>query len=79
MANSNSRICIVSSEFLQSMEHNSIPTASEISDVYTVAMQDCTGIVVSKEVILGKHAINCAKFLTKIVEETNENKLSLSR
>ena len=64
---------IVATDFLHSMEDNSRPTRSEISDIYNAVMDNCDAIMLSGETTIGKYPIEVVDTLTKVIMSAEED------
>ena len=67
------KTAIVATDFLHSMEENSRPTRSEISDIYNAVMDNCDAIMLSGETTIGKYPIEVIGTLTKVIISAEED------
>jgi len=64
---------IVATDFLHSMEDNSRPARSEISDIYNAVMDSCDAIMLSGETTIGKYPLEVVDTLTKVIVSAEED------
>ena len=69
-----SKICIVSTEMLSSMEEKIRPTRAEVSDVSNAVIDGVDAVTLNGETAIGLYPIESVQMMTKIIEET-ENTL----
>ena len=67
------KTAIVATDFLHSMEENSRPARSEISDIYNAVMDKCDAIMLSGETTIGNYPIEVVETLTKVIESAEED------
>ena len=67
------KISIVATDFLHSMEENSRPARSEISDIYNAVMDNCDAIMLSGETTIGKYPIEVVETLSKVIASAEED------
>ena len=72
-AREHEKIAIVATDFLHTMEENSHPTRSEISDIYNAVMDKCDAIMLSGETTVGLHPIEAVETLSKIIISAEED------
>ena len=67
------KTAIVATDFLHSMEENTRPTRSEISDIYNAVMDNCDAIMLSGETTIGKYPVEVVDTLTKVILSAEED------
>ena len=67
------KTAIVATDFLHSMEDNSRPARSEISDIYNAVMDNCDAIMLSGETTIGNYPVEVVETLTKVVLSAEED------
>ncbi len=67
------KTAIVATDFLHSMEDNSRPTRSEISDIYNAVMDNCDAIMLSGETTIGKYPVEVVDTLAKVIMSAEED------
>ena len=67
------KVGIVATDFLMSMEENSRPSRSEISDIYNAVMDNSDAILLSGETTVGKHPVLVVDTLSKIIISAEED------
>ena len=67
------KTAIVATDFLHSMEENSRPTRSEISDIYNAVMDNCDAIMLSGETTIGKYPLEVVDTLSKVIMSAEED------
>lgn len=68
-----SKISIVATEMMSSMEHNERPTRAEVSDVATAVSEAVDAVMLSGETTIGKYPIETLSMMSKIVETAEED------
>ena len=71
LCNNNAKIVMVASDILASMRHNATPTRAEVSDIANATLDGADGVVLSKELAMGKYAsrgLNLAKMTIANIE-----------
>lgn len=66
----NKKIAIVSTQMLNSMTHQSIPTRAEVSDVALAVMQNASALMLSNETAVGNFPIKTTETMGKIIQTT---------
>lgn len=67
------KTAIVATDFLHTMEENTHPSRSEISDIYNAVMDKCDAIMLSGETTIGNHPIEAVDTLSKIIISAEED------
>ena len=67
------KTAIVATDFLHSMEENSRPARSEVSDIYNAVMDRCDAIMLSGETTIGNYPLEVVETLTKVIESAEED------
>ena len=67
------KIAIVATDFLHTMEENTHPSRSEISDIYNAVMDKCDAIMLSGETTIGNHPVEAVLTLSKIINSAEED------
>ena len=67
------KTAIVATDFLHSMEDNSRPARSEVSDIYNAVMDNCDAILLSGETTIGKYPIEVVDTLSKVITSAEED------
>ncbi len=65
------KIFMVASEILGSMRNNPTPTRAEVSDIANAVRDGVDAVVLSEEVMLGKHALRAAETLDRVVADAD--------
>ncbi len=68
-----SKISIVATEMMSSMEKNERPTRAEVSDVATAVNEAVDAVMLSGETTIGKYPIETLRLMSKIVETAEED------
>lgn len=72
-ANEYEKTSIVATDFLASMEEDTRPMRSEISDIYNAVESRCDAILLSGETTIGKHPVLVVDTLSKIISSSEED------
>ena len=67
------KTAIVATDFLHSMEENTRPSRSEVSDIYNAVMDNCDAILLSGEVAIGKYPVETVEMLSKTIVSAEED------
>lgn len=67
------KVAIVATDFLHTMEENTHPSRSEISDIYNAVMDKCDAIMLSGETTIGNHPVEAVEALSKIITSAEED------
>lgn len=67
------KVSIVATDFLLSMEENTRPSRSEISDIYNAVMDKCDAILLSGETTIGKYPLEVVETLTNALVSAEED------
>ena len=67
------KVGIVATDFLMSMEENTRPSRSEISDIYNAVMEGCDAILLSGETTIGKYPVLAVDTLSKVIQSAEED------
>ncbi len=72
-AREHGKICIVATEMLESMKHNSRPTRAEITDVANAVLDGTDAIMLSGETTVGEYPIETVSYMASIAEDTENH------
>ena len=67
----------VATNLLETMINDLSPTRAESHDIYSTLKQGAFGLVLAAETAVGKHPIECVKFLKKCIKNFNKMKNNL--
>lgn len=67
------KICIVATEMLESMKHNSRPTRAEVTDVANAVLDGTDAIMLSGETTVGEYPIETVSYMASIAEDTENH------
>lgn len=67
------KISIIATDFLMTMENNSIPSRSEVSDIYNAVMDKCDAVMLSGETTIGEYPVECVKTMNKVILSAEED------
>ena len=65
---------IVATHLLESMINNPTPTRAEVTDVANAVYEGADALMLSGETSIGKHPVECVKFLKSISKKTEKFK-----
>lgn len=68
-----SKVSIVATEMMSSMEQNERPTRAEVSDVATAVSEAVDAVMLSGETTIGKYPVETLSMMSKIVETAEED------
>ena len=68
-----SKISIVATEMLSSMENNIIPTRAEVSDIANAVCDGVDAVMLSGETTIGKYPVGTVIMMNKIIESSEED------
>lgn len=68
-----SKISIVATEMLSSMEHKSRPTRAEVSDVANAVLDGVDALMLSGETAIGENPVNTVITMKNIIESTEQS------
>lgn len=66
---SKNRRFMVVTQMLASMEHSTVPTRAEVSDIYNAACDGATSVMVTGETAIGDFPVDVIRFLSKTIYE----------
>lgn len=72
-AREHGKICIVATEMLESMKHNSRPTRAEVTDVANAVLDGTDAIMLSGETTTGEYPVETVSFMASIAKDTEEH------
>lgn len=61
----------VATNLLESMITNSAPTRAEVNDIFNTLQDGADGLVLAAETAIGKHPINCAVMVSKMIKQSS--------
>ncbi len=67
------KICIVATQMLATMEHNSTPTRAEVSDVANAVVEGVDAVMLSDETAVGKYPLEALETMNKIIQNMEAN------
>lgn len=60
---------MVVTQMLASMEHSSVPTRAEVSDIFNAVLDGCSSVMVTGETAVGDYPVEVIKYLANTVRE----------
>lgn len=68
-----SKISVIATEMLSSMENNILPTRAEVSDIASAVLDGVDTVMLSGETTIGKYPVGTITMMNKIIESSEED------
>jgi ATP sulfurylase len=68
----------VATNLLESMITSPTPTRAEVNDIYNTLLDGADGLVLAAETAIGKHPVECARMVARLIREFEEDQKAAS-